>query len=472
VTPSILIVDDQASITHFLTRALLDEGYAARAVGTVAEALAAIAEEVPDVAILDLRLPDGNGLQLLQRVKAIEEEVAVILMTAHGEVESAVRAMKCGAADYLQKPVNLEQLKLVLAKELERRSLWRELRHHRAEQTRRFTGELIRGRSLRMEEVFAVAEKVALAELTSVLIEGESGTGKQVVASYIHALSPRSGHPFVELNCAAIPGELLESELFGHEKGAFTDAKELKPGLLETADGGTLFLDEVGEMPLSLQVKLLKVLEGMTFRRVGGTRDIRVSVRILSATNRDLAARCGEGAFREDLYYRLKVVPITVPPLRERGDDVLIFAKHFLLTYSKQFGKRFRGLTPAAEKRLLGHRWPGNIRELRNLFEQTVLLEDGDILDAHQLRLPRDAATVPHDALAQITTVLAEGRIGEAGIDLEGLLGETEVRLIRLACEQVDWNQSATARLLQLGRDKLRYRMKLHGLRREDEDAA
>jgi len=472
VTPSILVVDDQASIAHFLSRALHDEGYAVRAVGTVAEAHDAIEEELPDVAILDLRLPDGNGLELLRRIKETDEEVAVVLMTAHGEVESAVRAMKSGACDYLQKPVNLEQLKLILAKELERRSLWRELKHHRAEQTRRLTGELIRGRSVRMEEVFAIAEKVAPAELTSVLIEGESGTGKQVVASYIHALSPRAGHPFVELNCAAIPGELLESELFGHEKGAFTDAKEPKPGLLEMADGGTLFLDEVGEMPMPLQVKLLKVLEGMTFRRVGGTRDIRVSVRILSATNRDLAARCEEGAFREDLYYRLKVVPVTVPPLRERGDDVLVFAKHFLLAYAKQFGKSFRAMSPDAEKRLLAHRWPGNIRELRNLFEQTVLLEDGEVLEAHQIRLPRDASTAPDDALARVAEVLSRGHLDEEGVDLDGLLGEIEARLIRLASDQVDWNQSATARLLHLGRDKLRYRMKLHGLRREDDHAA
>jgi transcriptional regulator with GAF, ATPase, and Fis domain len=296
----------------------------------------------------------------------------------------------------------------------------------------------------------------------------------------------------VELNCAAIPSELLESELFGHEKGAFTDAKTQKAGLLESADGGTLFLDEIGEMSLPLQVKLLKVLEAMTFRRVGGTRDITVNVRVVSATNRDLESLCADGRFRDDLYFRLKVVPIHVPPLRERDGDILIFAKHFLHAFSKQFGKRFHRIHPEAERKLLDYTWPGNIRELRNLFERTVLLEDGDELQADQLALSNPSATrtaprgrpagvsaLPSaasegewvdpdspggDLLRRLYAVIGRRYVPPSGIAYEELVGAVERELILAACEESDWNQSRTAELLQLGRDKLRYRMKLHGI--------
>ncbi len=476
----IVIIDDQESIAHFLSRALSDDGHAVRVAHTAGEGVRLVRDEMPDVVFLDLKLPDGNGLDVLREIKSIADEIEVVLMTAYADVDSAVRAMKDGATDYLTKPVNLEQLRLIVAKALERRALWRELRHYRAEQDRRLDVDMIRGESARMHEVFEIVERVAGSDLTSVLIEGESGTGKQVIASLLHRLSPRRAHPFIELNCAAIPSELLESELFGYEKGAFTDAKTQKPGLLETADGGTLFLDEVGEMPLTLQVKLLKVLEGMTFRRVGGTKDVTVSVRIVSATNRDLRAQCRDGGFREDLYYRLKVVPIHVPALRERGRDVLIFAKYFLHHFSKQFGRRFRAISPEAEARLLDHDWPGNIRELRNLFEQTVLLEDGEVLEAHQLRLPGRAGAGGGDghdaderggALATIARILRDERLPETGVDFEAVIGELERRLLLVACEHTSWNQSRTARLLELGRDKLRYRMKVHGITRDTKAA-
>jgi len=476
VIPNVLIVDDQASITHFLSRALEEESCSVRSAPTAAAALRLLEEELPDVVFLDLKLPDGNGLELLPKFRESAPDATVVVMTAFADVDSAVRALKEGAADFVTKPVSLDQVKRIVAKAVERRVLLREVNHHRAEQSRRLMGELIRGESPSMHELLSIVERVAASDTTSVLIEGESGTGKQVIAKLIHQLSPRAGRPFVELNCAAIPTELLESELFGHERGAFTDAKAQKPGLLELADEGTLFLDEIGEMPLTLQVKLLKVLEGMTFRRVGGTKDVRVSVRILSATNRDLRALCRAGQFREDLYYRLKVVPLLVPPLRDRGDDILVFARVFLQQFSKQFGKRFRGMTPAAERCLLGHDWPGNIRELRNLFEQTVLLEDADLLDVHHLRLPEplpDGLSEEH--LDRLIRALREGSLPAKGFDFEAVVGDIERRILVAASEATGWNQSRTARFLRLGRDKLRYRMKQHGIKREErerEDAA
>jgi DNA-binding NtrC family response regulator len=379
--------------------------------------------------------------------------------------------MKDGAADYLTKPLNLEQVRLIIGKALDRQSLWRELRHHREQQARRLAGEMIRGESPEIKEVFSIAERVARSDLTSVLIDGESGTGKQFIARLIHDLSRRRDGPFVELSCAAIPRELIESELFGHERGAFTDAKAQKQGLMELADGGTLFLDEIGEMPLTLQAKLLKVLEGMTFRRVGGVKDISVSVRIISATNRNLRLLCETAAFREDLYYRLKVVPITMPPLRSRNRDVLLFAKHFLHQFSKQFGKRFRGIAPDAETWLLTYPWPGNIRELRNVFERTVLLEDGELLEPRHLRMLERPGGAAGDLCSRLASVFRDGRIPEEGIPFEALVAEVERGLIVAACERSGWNQSRAAQLLMLGRDKLRYRMKLHGVSREQKAA-
>jgi DNA-binding NtrC family response regulator len=471
VTPSVLIVDDQASIAHFLSRALGEASCAVRTAGSAEQARSLLKEEAPDVVFLDLKLPDANGLDLIPAIRESAPEATVVVMTAFGDVESAVRALKEGAAEFLTKPVNLDQLKLLVSKAVERQSLLREVKHHRAEQSRRLMGELVRGESAPMQELLSIVERVAASESTSVLIEGESGTGKQVIAKLIHQLSPRAARPFVELNCAAIPSELLESELFGHERGAFTDAKSQKQGLLELADEGTLFLDEIGEMPATLQVKLLKVLEGMTFRRVGGTKDVRVSVRILSATNRDLRTLCRVGQFREDLYYRLKVVPLLVPPLRERGADVLIFARHFLQQFSKQFGKRFRGLTPAAERRLLAYDWPGNIRELRNLFEQSVLLEDAEVLDVHHLRLPEEVDTTrSDDALDRLLLAIQGGSLPAGGLDYEAAIGEIERRILLMASEATHWNQSRTARFLGLGRDKLRYRMKVNGVRRDEPD--
>jgi len=463
----ILIVDDQESIRHFIEKAMVDEGYQVSTAGDGKTAFELITAVEPDLILLDLRLPDTHGLDILRRVKEENPELQVIIMTAFGDVDSAVRAMKLGAHDYVNKPINLEQLFLTISKALESRTLWRELKHLRRCRNDRVTQGFIRGDSPLMAEVYEMIEQVAVSESTGVLIQGESGTGKEHVANLIHELSPRAEKPFLEINCAAIPKELLESELFGYEKGAFTDASSQKQGLLEMADGGTLFLDEVGEMSLQIQVKLLRVLERMTFKRVGGTKDIKVSVRVISATNQDLEKMCAEKLFREDLYYRLRVVPIRVPALRERVEDILPLAKHFLFEFSKQFGKNFQGFSPEAERTLLEYPWPGNIRELKNLTERTVLLENGLRVEAEMLKLGSGRTTREVDSpIAALELILDEPGLPPAGVPFERIISEIEQAMIVKASEATNWNQSRTAEVLHLKRDKLRYRMKLYGLSR------
>ncbi|MBD3336717.1 MAG: response regulator [Candidatus Eisenbacteria bacterium] len=462
----LLVVDDEVTIRHFLTRSLEREGYEVIEAATCRDARSRFKEKGADLVLLDLKLPDGSGLDVLKEMKRQSPRMPVLMMTAYGEVSTAVEAMKAGAYDYLIKPLHLEQVKVVVDRALGEVALWRELEHHRRQQRERFHKQFVRGSSSRMQEVYELVEKVAENETTSVLIQGESGTGKQVVAQFVHQLSPRSSGPFLEINCGAIPRELLESELFGHEKGAFTDARDTKQGLLELADGGTLFLDEVGELSASAQVKLLKVLDQMTFRRVGGTRDIRVSVRIVSATNRDLEDTVREGGFREDLFYRLMVVPIKLPPLRERGDDVLLLARHFLAEFAQAFKKDFQGLAPETEQKILSYPWPGNIRELRNVLERTVLLENGPTLLPHQLQIqPAGSISRKGSLLDTLRDLLEQGDIPEDGIPFEELVARVEISLIGKALRITGWNQSRTAELLRLSRDKLRYRMKLHDIR-------
>ncbi len=467
---NILVVDDQDSIRHFVGKALEDDGYQVRAVGSLREAREAIQQELPDLAVLDLKLPDGSGLDLLREIKRNQPELSCILMTAFGEVETAVEAMSAGAYWFVKKPFETDELRALAARALESQKLWLELR--RLRQQAFSDDDFLHCLSPRMQEVYTICEQVAQGETTSVLIEGESGTGKEYFANLIHRLSPRHDKPFVDLNCAAIPRELLESELFGHERGAFTDARAQKPGLIELATGGTLFLDEIGEMSPVLQVKLLRVLERRTFRRVGGVKDITVNVRVISATNQDLERQVQQGNFREDLYYRLKVVPLYVPPLRERREDILPLARLFLDRFARQFRKPFRSIAPAAERVLLDYPWPGNIRELKNLLERTVLLENGEVLEAHHLKLagrPRPAA---EQTLGQRIDAYLQGPPGEGGIPFEELVEELERALIEMASCATKWNQSRTAELLNLKRDKLRYRMKLYGMQREAEAEA
>jgi len=464
---NILVVDDQDSIRHFVSKALEAEGYTVQTMASVREARAAVERDMPDLAVLDLKLPDGTGLELLREIKRVQPEVSVILMTAFGELETAVEAMSAGAFWFVKKPFQNDELLALVARALESQKLWLELKRLRHQA---FADEdYLHSASPRMQEAYAIAEQVARGDTTSVLIEGESGTGKEYFANLIHRMSARHDKPFVEINCAAIPSELLESELFGHEKGAFTDARAQKLGLMELATAGTLFLDEIGEMSPMLQVKLLRVLERRTFKRVGGTKDISVNLRIMSATNQDLERMVKEGGFREDLYYRLKVVPLYVPPLRERKEDIIPLSRLFMDRFSRQFKKGFRDISQAAERLLLDYPWPGNIRELRNLFERTTLLESGNVLEAQHLKLVSRSRPAAESTIGQRADEYISGALPSDGIPFEALIEELERALILRASYATKWNQSRTAELLQLKRDKLRYRMKLYGIQSEED---
>jgi DNA-binding NtrC family response regulator len=464
---SILLIDDDDTIRYFLPRDLEAEGYHVLTADSGGAGLRVLEREAVDLVLLDIRLPDRSGIDVLQKIRDQWPDQTVVMLTGEPDHETAVSAMRLGARDYLTKgkPIR-EELLLVLERELASQRLGREVKHHRQQKSQRVKNDFIRGESPAMHDVFRMVEQVAQSDSTSVLIEGESGSGKELIAHLIHELSARRDRPMLELNCAAIPRELLESELFGHEKGAFTDARQQKQGLLELANGGTLFLDEVGEMSLTIQVKLLRVLERMTFKRVGGTKDISVTVRVISATNQHLESMVREGAFREDLFYRLKVVPIRVPPLRERREDILPIARHFLDQFNRAFGKSFATLEPEAERILLNYPWPGNIRELRNLFERIVLLNQGDVLRAEHLTAaiaPAPKAVRGDDPLRALEAVVASGQFPEEGIDLEGALGNVEREIIQKAFDWTRGNQSRAAHVLQMKRDKLRYRMKLYG---------
>ncbi|MBN1164950.1 MAG: sigma-54-dependent Fis family transcriptional regulator [Candidatus Krumholzibacteriota bacterium] len=469
--PVVLLVDDEDTIRMFLEKTLRDEGYEALTAATGEEALRLVTSNLPDLVLLDLKLPDINGIEVLQHIKNEVPEVSVIMLTAFGDIETAVSAIKQGAFDFVSKPVNLEQLLLAVEKGLESQKINRELFQLRRKYKHDFDSNHIPGESPQMVEIYEIAKTVAKSDTTTVLIQGESGTGKEMIANMIHKFSPRRDKPFLEINCASLPEELLESELFGHEKGAFTDAKTQKVGLLELANKGTLFLDEIGEMSLTIQVKLLRVLEKMSFRRVGGTSDISVSVRIISATNRDLETAVHEKLFREDLYYRLKVIPIHIPPLRERTGDIFILLKHFLNTYNKQFNKNFQEISNEAFETILRYSWPGNIRELKNVVERIVLLEDDVVLQ--EKHLPEGIKTgsgPPGDSSITRRLDIALNRpFPEEGTSLEELIKSVEMELISKALKETNNNQSMAARLLKLNRDKLRYRIKGFDLDSEDD---
>jgi DNA-binding NtrC family response regulator len=471
----VLVIDDEESIRHFVSRSLADAGYDVSTAGTGEEGLRRFRSDTPDLVVLDLRLPDASGLDLLEQMKLDAPATPIIVITAVDDVETAVRAMRQGAYYFLRKPLALDELEKLVHEGLEKRQLKREVELWRRLQVEK--DGFVRCESPRMAHVYQIVEQVARGETTSVLVQGESGTGKELIARYIHKLSPRHDRPFLDINCAAIPRDLLESELFGHEKGAFTDARAQKLGLLEMAHGGTLFLDEIGEMSPTLQVKLLRVLERMTFRRVGGVKDISVSVRIISASNQNLEKRVKDGAFREDLFYRLKVVPIYVPPLRERREDILPLAVHFLRQFNLAFQKEFRRIHPEAERALLEYPWPGNIRELRNLMERTVLLEQGPELQPSHLHFggvegfPAEGEGQAADLLTRLERVLHAPVIPEEGIPCEELLEEIERALIRKVTAASNGNQSRAAELLRMKRDRLRYRMKIYGMQSDGKDS-
>src|SRR3954471_9191303 len=382
-TPTILVVDDEQLIRWSLTERLKQENYRVVEAATASSAIARHGEGV-DLVLLDYRLPDGDGLTVLKQIKEADADTLVILLTAHSSVDMAVEAMKHGAYHYANKPFNLDEIALLVEKALETTRLRREVRALRASQAQPFSIDRIVGDSRALKEAKALLQKVAASPASTVLLTGESGTGKDLAAKVLHYASDRAARPFMNITCSALPDTILESELFGHERGAFTDARQQKRGLLESADGGTVFLDEIGEMAAPLQAKLLRFLEEKTFKRVGGVADIRVDVRVIAATNRHLEDEVKKGRFREDLYYRLNVLPIVLPPLRARTDDIPALVNYFVDTYNSEFRKRVRGATADGMKQLQTYGWPGNIRELRNAVERAMLLVEGPELTADQ----------------------------------------------------------------------------------------
>ena len=464
----LLIVDDELNIRRVLVAMLKREGYETTAAADGEQALAVLHRSPVDVVITDLIMPKLGGLELLKRVGTEFPDVPVIMITAHGTVDTAVEAMKAGAFDYITKPFEQDELKKVIVKATRARDLERQHLHPAAGDGER---PPLVGQSAAMRAVYEVISKVADSPST-VLITGESGTGKELVALALHRGSSRRDQPLIKVNCAAIPKDLVESELFGYEKGAFTGAVGSKPGRFELADGGTLFLDEIGEIPVEMQVKLLRALQESEFEHVGGIKTIRVDVRLIAATNRDLKSLIAEGRFREDLFYRLNVVPIALPPLRERKEDIPPLTQHFVEKYDRRLGKKVERLDPDALEILLGYSWPGNIRELENLMERSVLFADGPVISASQLpeslREKTTGAPMPIAAVGPIGAIAAPSGASMKEI-VRQAQAELERELISRALEETDGNVTRAAKRLQISRKSLQVKMKELGLRGLDD---
>jgi len=441
----VLVADDEQSSRSGLSMLLKDEGFAVETSPDGQHALGRLHELVPDVLLTDLRMPGLDGLELLRRAKELHPELIVILMTGFGDVETAVRAMREGAEDYLTKPLQIEELVLAIERALERRGLVRETKELRRRLGEKLKFDNIVGTSPAMQDVFRVVEQVAPTR-ASVLITGESGTGKELVAQAVHENSPRARAPFVKLHCAALAESVLESELFGHERGAFTGSVGRREGRFKQADGGTLFLDEIGEISPAVQVKLLRFLQERTFERVGGNETLKVDVRIIAATNRDLPAEVAAGRFREDLFYRLNVVNIEMPPLRARPSDILPLAMHFLRKYAEENGKDVVGFDDDAVARLVAYRWPGNVRELENVVERAVVLCDGrTVTDKH---LPVGVGAAPRGA-----------------VQIPGsTLDEIEKYAILTTLEACGGSTTKAAQMLDISVRKIQYRLHEYGL--------
>jgi DNA-binding NtrC family response regulator len=452
-SPTILVVDDEQLIRWSLVSRLSEEGYRVLEAESGADALKRVTEGV-DLVLLDVGLPDADGLEVLKDIKSADPDCLVILLTGNTSVDTAVEAMKHGAYHYATKPFNLDEIAILVEKALETTALRREVRSLRATQSQPFSLDRIVGETEAVVSMRALLKKIASGPASTVLLTGESGTGKDLAAKVIHYASARANRPFMNITCSALPEALLESELFGHERGAFTGADRQKRGLLETADGGTVFLDEIGEMVPMLQAKLLRFLEEKSFKRVGGSVDLKVEVRVVAATNRNLEDEVRHGRFREDLYYRLNVVPILLPPLRKRAADIPALINYYVDAYNTEFHKRIKGVAPAAMERLQAYGWPGNIRELRNAVERAMLLVEGDELTLDSF---------PMGSGASIARLSDGVELPASGIDIEQL----ERSLVVQALERSGWNQTRAATLLGLNRDQIRYRIEKFKLERQ-----
>jgi two-component system response regulator AtoC len=474
----IMIVDDERLVRWSLRQKCEEWGYHVVEADAGEPALKLAQHESPDLVLLDVRMPDLSGIEVLDQLKKNGDARAVIMITADPQLDDVKAALKLGAYDFVGKPVDFDELHITIKNALEATSLRAEVQTLRGEVRREAGYDSVVGVSPKMTELMNFVRKVASSEATTILIQGESGTGKDLIAKAIHYESSRQPKPFVAINCSAIPETLMEAELFGHEKGAFTDAKQMKKGLFEAADGGTLFLDEIGELSPLLQAKLLRVLEDQVIRRVGGIKDMQVDVRVIAASNRDLEKAVRESQFRQDLYYRLAIIAIFIPPLRDRKEDILPLVDFFIDRYNRRFKKSIRGVTDETRRLLLSHNWPGNVRELKNTIERGMILEDEPFL--RPVYLPFSVGESGGRTVFERTSpsdggqTLPNGRslprlyIPEGGTSLE----EVEHHMVELAMRQSNGNQTHAAKLLDISRDALRYKLKKFGLIRGDEEGS
>ena len=456
----VLVIDDERLVRWSLEQKLSREGYDVESAPTGEEGLNLLRDGGHELVLLDLRLPGIDGIQTLQEIKKIERDIGVIMLTADTGISRAVECVRLGAHNYLCKPFDFDEVRLALEKAREDLRLRREVTRLRRQQRREFGVQNLVGPSPAMRAVRDLIEKIATSDATTVLIEGENGTGKELAARAIHFSGARADQPLLDLNCSAVPETLFESELFGHERGAFTDAKAMKKGLFEMADGGTLLLDEIGDLKPTMQVKLLRVLETRKFRRVGGTQDIAVDVRVIALTNKDMTTAIQRGEFRQDLYYRLKVIAVKMPPLRERPADIVPLAEHFLKHFADEFKKPKKSLSPEAQQAITRYPWPGNARELRNAIERVVILEADPIIACDHLPLEIRAG-VPSAGPTAVT-------LPADGIALETI----ERDLVRQAMERTSGNQTRAAELLGIERDALRRRLIKYGFREAGAETA
>lgn len=450
----ILVVDDEKFITWSLKQHLEKEGYEVFTAESGEEGLEVFKAEAPDIILLDIHLPGISGLEAFEAIRRLSKDVLVVIITAHGDIETAVSAIKLGAYDFVEKPFDLNRISVLIKKALETISLKREVTCLREEKYDRYNFDSIVAHSKSMKDIVAISKKVAESDAGTILLQGESGTGKNLIARAIHYHSARASEPFVEVTCTAIPETLIESELFGHEKGAFTDAKLFKKGLFDLASGGTIYLDEIGDVKPSTQAKLLRVIEDRAFKRVGGLKDIVVNVRVIAATNRNLENEVKEGNFRTDLYYRLKVIPILIPPLRDRKEDVIPLAMFYIALFNKEFKKHVVSISPEAQKLLISYPWYGNTRELKNVIERICILEDTDVI--YPEHIPLEIV----DHVASEPLEMTSFDIPPEGISLKNV----EKEFIEKALHMVSGNQTRAARLLGISRDALRYKMQKFGL--------